>query len=179
MDVSTLKAYIKSHKLPNYLIFAGDEWKVQQIYINQIARFFQREVVRIDNITDIYGKLKNRSFVQKPVIYVVRDDKELMQDEKLQSQIEKVLGQNILIHLITNIDKRTRFYKSNKASICEFERLSDAMLSKYIAKEISLSKANIQRLIEICEHDYGRILLEIDKIKRYVNAQSNTNLHCS
>lgn len=168
MDVSTLKAYIKSNRLPNYIIFAGDEWKVQEIYIQQIAKVTKRDVIRIDSITDIYSKLKNRSFVQKPAVYVVRDDKELMQNEKLQGQIESVLNQNILIHLVTNLDKRTRFYKSFKASICEFERLSDSMLSKYIRKEIKLSERQIQRLIEICEHDYGRILLEIDKIKRYV-----------
>lgn len=168
MDVSTLKAYIKSNRLPNYIIFAGDEWKVQEIYIQQIAKVTKRNVIRIDSITDIYSKLKNRSFVQKPAVYVVRDDKELMQNEKLQGQIESVLNQNILIHLVTNLDKRTRFYKSFKASICDFERLSDSMLSKYIRKEIKLSERQIQRLIEICEHDYGRILLEIDKIKRYV-----------
>lgn len=168
MDVATLKAYIKSRKLPNYIIFAGEEWKVQEIYIKQIAKALQREIVRIDNITDIYGKLKNRSFVQKPVIYVVRDDKELMQNETLQEQIERVLGQNVLVHIITNIDKRTRFYKANKASICEFERLSDTLLEKYILKEIRLSKRNLQRLIEICEHDYGHILLEIDKMRWFV-----------
>ena len=167
MDVSTLKAYIKSNRLPNYIIFAGDEWKVQEIYIQQIAKVTKRDVIRIDSITDIYSKLKNRSFVQKPAVYVVRDDKELMQNEKLQGQIEIVLNQNILIHLVTNLDKRTRFYKSFKASICDFERLSDSMLSKYIRKEIKLSERQIQRLIEICEHDYGRILLEIDKIKWY------------
>lgn len=167
MDVSTLKAYIKSSRLPNYIIFAGDEWKVQEIYIQQIAKVTKRNIIRIDSITDIYSKLKNRSFVQKPAVYVVRDDKELMQNEKLQEQIESVLNQNILIHLVTNLDKRTRFYKSFKASICDFERLSDSMLSKYIRKEIKLSERQIQRLIEICEHDYGRILLEIDKIRWY------------
>ena len=168
MDVSTLKAYIKSNRLPNYIIFAGDEWKVQEIYIQQIAKVTKRDIIRIDNITDIYSKLKNRPFVQKPAIYIVRDDKELMQNEKLQGQIETVLNQNILIHLVTNLDKRTRFYKSFKASICDFERLSDSMLSKYIRKEIKLSERQIQRLIEICEHDYGRILLEIDKIGWYM-----------
>lgn len=169
MDVATLKAKIKSKQLPSYLIFSGDEWKVQQIYIQQISKAVGKEVQRIDSIVDIYGKLKNRSFVQKPVIYIVRDDKELMQNEKLQQRIEKVLGDNMLILLLTNVDKRTKFYKSHKASICDFERLSDKMLEKYALREISLSKANIQRLIEICEHDYGRILLEIDKIKRYVS----------
>ena len=171
MDVATLKAKIKSKQLPSYLIFSGDEWKVQQIYINQIAKVTGKEIRRIDDIVSIYEKLKNRSFVQNGIIYIVRDDRELMNSEKLQQQIESgLLGDNILIHLLTNVDKRTKFYKAYSASIIVFERLSDAMLKKYILKEIKLSERNIERLIDVCEHDFGRILLEIDKIKRYVDA---------
>lgn len=171
MDVTTLKAKIKSKQIPKYLIFAGPEWKVQEIYINQIAKVTGKEIKRVDDISDIYSNLRNRSFVQKSIIYIVRDDKELMNSEKLQQQISSdLLGDNILIHLLTNVDKRTKFYKAYKDVICDFERLSDSMLKKYILKEIKLSESNIQRLIDICEHDFGRILLEIDKIKRYVDA---------
>lgn len=167
MDVATLKNHIKLKTLPTFLIFSGDEWKVQQIYIEQIAKVTGKRCVRIDSIGEIFQKLSNRSFVKESVIYIVRDDKELMQNEKLQQRIEKVLGDNMLILLLTNVDKRTKFFKSYKASICDFERLSDKMLEKYALKQISLSKRNLERLIEICEHDYGRILLEIDKIKRF------------
>ena len=173
MDVSSLKAKLKSNQLPNYLIFSGDEWKVQQIYINQIAKVTGKETKRIDSISDIYSQLKNRSFVKRTEVYIVRDDKELMQNEKLQRQIEQVLGDNILIHLLTNVDKRTKFYKLYKDSIVDFERLSDAMLKKYALKEIKLSESNLARLIDICEHDYGRILLEIDKINRYTENYYN------
>ena len=169
MDVATLKAKIKMKQIPPYLIFSGDEWKVQQIYIDQISKVTGKEIQRIDDVANIYGKLKNRSFVQKPIIYIVRDDKELMQNEKIQQQIEQVLGDNILIHLLTTVDKRTKFYKAYKDVICDFERLSDTTLKKYILKEIKLSERNVERLIDICEHDFGRILLEIDKIRRYVD----------
>lgn len=167
MDVATLKNHIKLKTLPTFLIFSGDEWKVQQIYIEQIAKVTGKRCVRIDSIGEIFQKLSNRSFVKESVIYIVRDDKELMQNEKLQQRIEKVLGDNMLILLLTNVDKRTKFFKSYKASICDFERLSDKMLEKYALRKISLSKRNLERLIEICEHDYGRMLLEIDKIKRF------------
>ena len=172
MDVATLKSHIKLKTLPTFLIFSGDEWKVQQIYIEQISRVTGKRCVRIDSIGEVFQKLSGKSFVKESVIYIVRDDKELTQNEKLQQRIEKVLGDNMLILLLTNVDKRTKFYKSHKASICDFERLSDKMLEKYALREISLSKANIQRLIEICEHDYGRMLLEIDKIKRYADARN-------
>lgn len=169
MDVSTLKAKIKSKQLPHYIIFSGTEWKVQEIYINQIVKVTGKESKRIDSIADIYSQLKNRSFVQKSKIYIVRDDKDLMQNEKLQKQIDDVLGDNMLIHTLTSVDKRTKFYKAYKDTIIEFEPLTDAILKKYIKKEIELSDKNCDKLIAVCEHDYGRILLEIDKIKRYVN----------
>ena len=171
MDVSTLKAKIKSKQLPSYLIFSGPEWKVQEIYIKQISKVTGKEIKRIDSITDIYGQLRNKSFLQKSVIYIVRDDKELMQNEKLQQSIESVLADNMLIHLLTTVDKRTKFYKQYKDTIVEFEQLTDAILKKYIKKEISLSDKNCQILIDICEHDYGRILLEIDKIKQMCRVQ--------
>ena len=174
MDVSTLKAKIKSKQLPSYLIFAGEEWKVQEIYIKQIAKVTGKETVRIDSVTEIYRRLKNKTFAGKTKIYIVRDDKELMKNEKLQQQIEASLVNDILIHILTTVDKRTKYYKRYNASIINFTRLSDAMLYKYIQKEIKLSKANTERLADICEHDYGRILLEIDKIKRYIWEIENT-----
>ena len=168
MDVSTLKAKIKSKQLPNYLIFSGPEWKVQEIYINQIAKVTGKEIRRIDSVLDIYSNLKNRSFVKKSIIYIVRDDKELMQNEKLQQRINDILADNMLIHVLTSVDKRTKYYKLYKDTIVEFEALNDAILAKYVKREIKLSDRNCQMLIDICEHDYGRILLEIDKLRTYM-----------
>lgn len=168
MDVASLKSHIKLKTLQTFLIFTGPEWKVQEIYLNQIAKAKSCETKRIDSIADIYSQLRNKSFVQKPAIYIVRDDKELMSNEKLQAQLDgDLLGQNMLILLLTTIDKRTKFYKKYKDTIIEFEPLTDSALKKYIKKEIDLSDTDCQTLIDICEHDYGRILLEIDKIKWY------------
>lgn len=168
MDVSTLKAKIKSKQLPNCLIFSGPEWKVQEIYINQIAKVTGKEIRRVDSVSDIYSNLKNRSFVKKSIIYIVRDDKELMQNEKLQQRINDILADNMLIHVLTSVDKRTKYYKLYKDTIVEFEALNDAILAKYVKREIKLSDRNCQMLIDICEHDYGRILLEIDKLRTYM-----------
>lgn len=168
MDITALKNCIKANKIPKFLIFAGDEWKVQEIYIQQIAKVTGKEIKRIDSILDILGSLKNRSLMKNAYNYIVRDDKALMQDEKLQAQIESLLADNNLILILSNIDKRTRFYRTFKASIIEFERLSNAMLIKYTQREIKLSMTNIQRLLDVCEYDFGKILLEIDKIKNYV-----------
>ena len=173
MDVSALKAQIQSNRLSNFLIFTGVEWKVQELYISQIGKVLNKEVKRIDAIGDIYSKLSNRSFVVKNYVYVIRDDKDLMTNEDLQDKIEQVVGDNTLILLVSDVDKRTKFYKRYKDKIIEFEPLKPAVLKKYIQKEINLSDKNCDRLMEVCEYDYGRCLLEIDKVKQYVDGGFN------
>jgi DNA polymerase III delta subunit len=51
--------------------------------------------------------------------------------------------------------------------IVEFEPFKLPVLVKYIQKDIDLSEDSSKLLAEICEQDYSRILLEIDKIKQY------------
>jgi DNA polymerase III delta subunit len=108
-------------------------------------------------------------FISKSYVYVVRDDKEITQNEKVQEQLDSIIGNNILILLLVTLDKRTKFYKAYKDTIVEFEALKPAILKKYIQKEIDLSDKNTEKLMEVCEYDYGRCLLEIDKIRKYIS----------
>lgn len=172
MDVATLKNQIKSKQLNNFYIFSGEEWKVQQIYIDQIVKVSNNQKKYIDSIADVFHKLKNKSFLQQSYVYVVRDDKVLMSDEKLQERLPQVLGNNILILLLTTLDKRTKFYKKYSNDIFEFEQLKPNVLKKYIKQAIDLSDKNCERLMEVCEYDYGRCLLEIDKIIHWADGYS-------
>jgi DNA polymerase III delta subunit len=45
------------------------------------------------------------------------------------------------------------------------------ILKKYIQKEVYLTDESYNKLMEVCEYDYSRILLEVDKIKRYALAK--------
>lgn len=170
MKVTDIKAQIQSKHFNSFYIFTGEEWRVQDIYIKMISKASGKEISRIDSVTDIYNKLNNRSFVQKSFVYVVRDDKELMQNEKLQSCLDSILGNNILVFLLTNVDKRLKFYRAYKDTIVEFEALKPEILRKYIQKEISLTERNCDKLMEVCEYDYGRCLLEINKLKMYAGS---------
>jgi DNA polymerase III delta subunit len=172
MEVNEIKHHIQSKQFNSFYIFSGTEWKVQKIYIDMIAKTSQKELRYIDNVSDLYTKSGNKSFIQKNYTYVVRDDKELMQNENLQKNLNSIIGNNILILLLTTLDKRLKFYKTYKDSIVEFESLKSQILKKYIQQEINLSDMNCEKLMEVCEYDYGRCLLEIDKIKCY---EGNTN----
>lgn len=169
MEVSEVKSHIKNKQFDNFYIFAGEEWKVQRIYIEQIAKASGKLMKYIDSIADIYSKLSNKSFIKQSYVYVVRDDKEILSNDTLQSKISNILNDNILILILTTIDKRTKFYKAFNKQIIEFEPLKPEILKKYIQKEIKLSDKNCEKLMEVCEFDYGRMLLEIDKMKHYLD----------
>lgn len=168
MNIADVKTDIKNKKIKPYYIFAGDEIEIQRIYINKIAEVKGLNVVRIDSIADVWSSIITPTLFDTPSVYVVRDDKDL-QNDILSTQIEKNnLNGNVIINLITTVDKRTKWYKSNSDKIVLFERLSDEVLLKYVQREITLNKRNTERLIAICENDYSRILLEIDKIKSFI-----------
>lgn len=166
MDVSVVKSHIKSKKILPFYIFTGPEWAVQSVYIKQICTVLSAKYVRVDSITDVYRSLKNTSFLTQTTCYIARDDKEFINSESLQNQVDAgLLGKNVFILLLSSVDKRTKFYKKYEKVIVDFEPLTPTVLDKYIQKQINLTAENRARLAEICENDYGRILLEIDKIK--------------
>lgn len=169
MDVNILKSQIKNNDPAHFYIFAGSEWKIQQIYLHKMAESFHKEYKYIDSVSQLFSKLNagSRSFISKSYIYVVRDDTEFINNENMQLAIEKIIGENILILLLTNPDKRTKFYKKYESYMCLFDSLPASILKKYIEKEIKLSDQNCEKLMELCEYDYGRCLLEIDKINQY------------
>lgn len=170
MDINTLHSQLKAKQLSSFYIFTGPEWVVQQKYVEQICKISGKEKRYIDAFEDIYKTLINKSLLSKQYVYIVRDDKDIMTDEKLQARLVDMLGQNILILLVTSLDKRMKFSKTYKDTICEFEALKPELLSKYIKNEIHLNDNHVEKLMEICEYSYGRCLLEIDKIRRYADA---------
>ena len=167
MTIVELKEQIRNNELEPFYIFTGEEWKIQEIYLEQISKTTQKTIKRIDSIADVYSSLRNGSLLRKSYIYVVRDDKELMTNEKLQAQLSDLLKSDMLILMLTTLDKRLKFYKTYKDSIVEFELLNPLILRRYVQKEIALSDKNADKLIEVCEGNYGRCLLEIDKINIY------------
>ena len=175
MDLSTLKAHIKTQKFDPMYIFTGPEVGVMDIYIKQMAKVRNAVVTRLDSIEDLAKKMHKGSMLKNAQIYILRDSKEFIQDNELALKItqKNALTGEPLILIYTAIDKRSKFYKTFQDSIIEFQPMKPEILKKYIQKEIQLSDGAYDKLIEVCESDYSRILLEVDKIKRYCEATKN------
>lgn len=169
MDILNLRSEIKNKQLSeSFYIFTGDEWKVQQIYIEQICKALSLPCVRVDSFLSAYNASKNRSFIRRRTCYVARDDRDLIANEALHEKLaDNALDDSVFILILTAVDKRTKFYKRFSDHIIEFERLPQPIIEKHIRKAVPLSTVNVKRLIDVCESDYGRILLELDKILVY------------
>lgn len=170
MTVQELKAHIKQNTIPNFLIFTGEEWKVQQMYIEQIAKVKKLSTYYAYEIDEIWNKLNTKSFIDIDYLYILRDDKEFLTNEKIYSQIESKLKNNTLIYIATSVDKRLKCMKLYNSSIVEFNALKSDILKQYIQREIDLPNEHCDFLMEMCDYNYGHCLLEIDKIKCYVNS---------
>lgn len=174
MTISELKAQIMSKTMKPVYIFTGTEVAVRDIYLKQIAKVGNYEVKWVDDISEIMQNSRKKSMLQRQTLFILSECSELLKNDKASVVLDMNLGKNMLICMFTNLDKRVKLYKQYKDIIVEFETLESQILKRYIKKEIVLSDENCEKLMEICEYDYGRCLLEIDKIKQY--AEGNPTL---
>lgn len=169
MDVREVKKHIQAKRLNPFYIFTGEEVEAQRLYINKMAEVTQRTVARAESVAEV---LKHRTGVLKiPRLFVVHDDKDFMQTADAWESIEEALGDKVLILQLTTADKRTKFYKHFVDDIVTFNHMDAEVLSKYARKECPMSEENILTLIACCSTDYGNLILEADKIKRFAESQ--------
>lgn len=175
MDITTLKAQLRTGNTESFYIFTGVEVEIMRLYMKQLAKVKNACIKNLDSITDLAQKAHSRSMLPERSIFVIRDSKEFLSDETIQTKITQnnAFGDDVLIFVYTTIDKRSRLYKNYQDHIVEFEPLRAEILVKYIQREVDLSEPNCRKLIEVCESDYSRILLEIDKIKVFSKTGDN------
>lgn len=172
MTLYDLNRSIVNGTPPHFVIFCGEEVEVQRIYIQKMAN--NMPIIYADTVRDAVQQInatKSALLNTQLKLYVVIDDAEFVESKKAWEKVPYIIGSNFLVLRFANIDKRRTFYNSLKDYIIEFEKLNTDVLS---AHTDILSDTNKQKLIEICENDYGRLLLEIDKIRQYAQAKHLT-----
>lgn len=171
MNLVVLKQQIKKKEVDDFYVFTGTDQALIDLYINKIAESKNSLVRRVDNISNIITSTRNKSFVSQPICFVVRDDKSFMTNEKLWTTFTTF--PHTCIFICSNLDKRSKFFKHYEEQIVTFESMSVEVASVFIQKETKLNSENSVQLAEMCECDYGRILLECDKL---VNLSNHFNI---
>lgn len=169
MELSVVKSHIKSGQFNRFYIFTGPEVVVRSTYIQQISKVKKAPIKTFDTFVELTKYARTLSLLSSASIYVVTDDTQIISDDKLQDVLSdsRAFKNDIIVLVFNNIDKRNKFYKRFKDEMVFFEYLPEETLVKYIQKDVKLSAANCKKLISVCESDYSRILLELDKFKAY------------
>ena len=168
MEIYTLKQKLQSTKpYSPVFILSGPEIAIMDIYIQEIATKTKTQLVRVDSVAAAIKTASNKSIISQPKCYLVRDDKDYLSQEKVWESLNagRIQGNSsVMVLVYTDIDKRSKFYKAHSDQIVMFERLIPEVLIKYVQKKVALNESDALKLIDLVDCDYGRLMLELDKL---------------
>lgn len=177
MELLDLMKRIGTFNVPHFLIFFGEEQKIIDIYIQNIIQSAEWKKVVVDNVSQVIKDNGKKSLDKSIKVYVVTEDTAFLTKEEAWENVRKSMHKNYLILRYHSLDKRSAFLRKNQQNIVEFSHLSNEVLQQYIYRDLpDLSEKNASKLISYCSNDYGRILLEVDKIKRYSSVRTDLTI---
>ncbi len=168
MELVDLMKRISSNDIPHFLILFGEEQTILNIYLTHILEVTNTKRISADSVSYIMQNINKKRFDKSVRLYVVQDDMTFLRAEDSWETVRNTPTKDYIILRYHSLDKRSAFVKKNQQNLVEFARLSKEVLQTYISKDLpDLSEKNSSKLVEYCNYDYGRILMEIDKIKQY------------
>lgn len=168
MELVDLMKAISENSVPHYLVLFGEEQAILDIYIQHIAQNYK--IVYCDTVAYALSQVGKKSIDKSNKVYIVNEDNAYTKAEENWKNVKQTFNKSkhILLLKYHSIDKRGKFYTQNKGNAVEFTHLSEDVLINYIQQKLpALSEKNASKLITWCNYDYGRILMEIDKIDHY------------
>ena len=179
MELVELMKRITEKNIPHFLILYGEEQKIIDLYIQNIVQSVSGKKVVVDNVAKVIKDNGKKSFDKSIKVYVATEDTAFLTKDEFWENVRKSMNKNYLILRYHALDKRSAFVKKNQQNIVEFSHLSEDVLQQYIYRDLpDLSDENASKLISYCNNDYGRILLEVDKIWQTQSSRlSNFNIN--
>lgn len=175
MELQELKKSIKDNKiLSNYgniIIFLGEETMLQNIYCKQIAKVMNSSIIFEENYINIKKQVENNSPLNNVKVFVIRNNNQLADEDLFNKLKLNIAPGKLLILIFDKVDKRKCFWKTYSNITCEFEKMTDSQLSKLIQKQIGLKDDYCKMLCKLVSNDYGRLLLEMNKLEILKNIQ--------
>lgn len=177
MELVDLMKRISSNDIPHFLILFGEEQTILNIYLTHILEVTNTKRISADSVSYIMQNINKKRFDKSVRLYVVQDDMAFLKAENSWETVLNTSTKDYIILRYHSLDKRSAFVKKNQQNLVEFSRLTKEVLQTYICKDLpDLSEKNSSKLVEYCNYDYGRILMEIDKIKQYLSIRTDLTI---
>lgn len=165
MNLFELKQKLKNNELDKFYVFYGEEYTVLETYVDKIVKASGLSRKSLYSVTDISSSLRANNIFGSSYVYVIREDRNFMVNPNLWDIVKNNNSRHILIFIYSNIDKRSRFYSSNEDYVVEFIKLSPEVILKHIMNDYQISSEYGIKIINRCDNDYGKILLNLKKLK--------------
>ena len=177
MELVDLMKRISSNDIPHFLILFGEEQTILNIYLTHILEITNAKRISADSVSYIMQNINKKRFDKSIRLYVVQDDMAFLRAGDSWETVRNTPTKDYIILRYHSLDKRSAFAKKNQQNLAEFSRLTKEVLQTYISKDLpDLSEKNSSKLVEYCNYDYGRILMEIDKIKQYSSVRTDLTI---
>lgn len=179
MELLDLMKKISNNDIPHFLILFGEEQAILDVYIKTILSKVQGKQVSLDSVSSVIKNIGRKSIDKSIKVYTIIDDSAFYKAEDNWESVKKMITKDFVILKYHTLDKRSAFVRKNQQNIVEFSHLSNDVLQQYIQRDLpDLSDENVSKLISYCNNDYGRILLEVDKIWQAQSSRlSNFNIN--
>lgn len=182
MELVDLMKHISEDTIPHLLILFGEEQCIIDLYINQIAQVTGCTRIPSASVSYVINKSGKKSLDKSSKLYIVSNDTDFQKSEDAWKKTADIFSKrkDYLIIRYDKLDKRDSFYKNNKQNSVQFSHLTTEVLQTYVERDLpGLSLENANKLIGICGNDYGRIMLELDKIEQYMQATNEQDADTS
>lgn len=177
MELVDLMKRISANDIPHFLILFGEEQTILNIYLTHILEVTNTKRISADSVSYIMQNINKKRFDKSVRLYVVQDDMAFVRAEDSWETVRNTSTKDYIILRYHSLDKRSAFVKKNQQNLVEFSRLTKEVLQTYISKDLpDLSEKNSSKLVDYCNYDYGRILMEIDKIKQYSSVRTDLTI---
>lgn len=177
MELVDLMKHISSNDIPHFLILFGEEQTILNIYLTHILEVTNTKRISADSVSYVMQNINKKRFDKSVRLYVVQDDMAFLKAEDSWETVRNTSTKDYIILRYHSLNKLSAFVKKNQQNLVEFSRLTKEVLQTYISKDLpDLSEKNSSKLVEYCNYDYGRILMEIDKIKQYSSVRTDLTI---
>lgn len=166
-DITLVRDELKHHEVRPFYLFYGPNLELMRSYIQKIGHLTGLELKYVDLCSSVIETLKQKTFLPTDYIYVVLNDSDYVKNgdwEFVKTQHNK---NSVVIFIFTELKKNTKFYKEMEHELILFDAMKVPAMIKSLKKKYNLDESLCYRLINRCDGDFGRCLLECKKVEIY------------
>lgn len=176
MTLMNLMDNIKSKKVPNFLIFVGEETEIMNIYVSQIASIKSMNVKREDSLLECFQDSNNIPLFGEDSVYYIYNDESLFKEHNFKLIDEVINSGKVVILRYYTSNNTLKFFKLYKEYIVGFGKLDEEVLFNYTQNiKHSLDDTVKKILIHKVNFSYNQLMLEINKINLLANKNEATD----